>query len=162
MPGPSSTSPDSSARAYIADHQQRPPQPATTSSLADWTNDPDDDAFFAGPKRQRGGRKKKNKRARDRDDAGGPEPTNWDDIYDPTRPTNYHEWKESDARFMVEREWKDILYAHRVARKKGRASSEDVTSGEERTPAKGGKNREYPFFLLLLAELVRMLMSALL
>jgi splicing factor 45 len=41
----------------------------------------------------------------------------WDDIYDPTRPNNYEEYKHSDEKIREVREWKDRLYAHRMAQK---------------------------------------------
>lgn len=42
--------------------------------------------------------------------------TNWDDIYDPSRPNNYEEYKQSDEKIREVRDWKDRLYAHRMAR----------------------------------------------
>jgi hypothetical protein len=64
-----------------------------------------------GEKRQRGGRKKRKKNR---------EPQmvmqNWDDIYDPSRPNNYEEYRHSDEKILEVREWKDRLYAHRMKR----------------------------------------------
>jgi hypothetical protein len=85
------------------------------STLADWASTVDDDddinGFYSGAKRQRGGRKKRKK------NRDGPEMmTNWDDIYDPSRPNNYEEYKQSDEKIREVRDWKDRLYAHRMAR----------------------------------------------
>jgi len=85
------------------------------STLADWASTVDDDddinGFYSGAKRQRGGRKKRKK------NRDGPEMmTNWDDIYDPSRPNNYEEYKQSDEKIREVRDWKDCLYAHRMAR----------------------------------------------
>ncbi|KAL3424439.1 G-patch domain-containing protein [Phlyctema vagabunda] len=91
---------------------QRPP---AKSTLADWTAADDDDVngFYAGgEKRQRGGRKKRKKNREEYAVA-----QDWDDIYDPTRPNSYDEYKHSDEKIREVREWKDRLYAHRMARK---------------------------------------------
>lgn len=64
-------------------------------------------------KRQRGGRKKRKKTKEDSHAS-----QNWDDIYDPSRPNNYEEYKHSDEKISELREWKDKLYAHRMARQK--------------------------------------------
>lgn len=64
-----------------------------------------------GEKRQRGGRKKR-KKNREAHAAA----QNWDDIYDPSRPNNYEEYRHSDEKILEVREWKDRLYAHRMKR----------------------------------------------
>ncbi|KAK1139051.1 hypothetical protein N8T08_001355 [Aspergillus melleus] len=92
------------------------------TSLADWAATEDDDVngFYAGPKRQRGGRKKR-KKNRDTQEMM----QNWDDIYDPSRPNNYEGYKHSDEQISEVREWKDRLYAHRMARSPSRDSLSD-------------------------------------
>ncbi|KAJ5176324.1 uncharacterized protein N7482_002201 [Penicillium canariense] len=82
------------------------------STLADWAATEEDDLdYYMGEKRQRGGRKKRKKNR---------EPQmamqNWDDIYDPSRPNNYEEYRHSDEKILEVREWKDRLYAHRMKR----------------------------------------------
>ncbi|KAE8146690.1 hypothetical protein BDV25DRAFT_161973 [Aspergillus avenaceus] len=98
------------------------PAAATKTSLADWANTEDDDVndFYAGPKRQRGGRKKR-KKNKDTQEFF----QNWDDIYDPSRPNNYEEYKHSDEQIAEVREWKDRLYAHRMVRSPSRDSYSD-------------------------------------
>lgn len=96
------------------------------TSLADWASTVDDDddvnGFYGGEKRQRGGRKKRKK------NRDAPEMiTNWDDIYDPSRPNNYEEYKRSDEKIREVRDWKDRLYAHRMARRR----SSDFDSDDE-------------------------------
>lgn len=76
--------------------------------------------FYAGPKRQRGGRKKR-KKNRDTQEMM----QNWDDIYDPSRPNHYEGYKHSDEQISEVREWKDRLYAHRMARSPSRDSLSD-------------------------------------
>ncbi|MCH1927757.1 hypothetical protein L6232_23465, partial [Shewanella sp. C31] len=82
----------------------------------------DVNGFYAGEKRQRGGRKKRKKNR-----EAQAVPQNWDDIYDPSRPNNYEEYKHSDEKIREVREWKDRLYAHRMARRR----SSDMESDEE-------------------------------
>ena len=83
------------------------------STLADWTGDGEDDDVngFYGEKRQRGGRKKRKK---NKEEAHAHQ--DWDAIYDPSRPNNYEEYKTSEEKIREVREWKDRLYAHRMAR----------------------------------------------
>lgn len=106
---------------------QAPTAPApVTSSIADWAGNEDDDVngFYVGEKRQRGGRKKR-KKNRDVETFV----QNWDDIYDPSRPNNYEEYKNSEEKIAEVREWKDRLYAHRMARS---PSEESYSEGYSR------------------------------
>jgi splicing factor 45 len=101
------------------------PKPVVKSSLADWASTVDDDdvnGFYGGEKRQRGGRKKR-KKNREAEVVL----TNWDDIYDPSRPNNYEEYRQSDEKIREVREWKDRLYSHRMARQ----HSSDYDSDED-------------------------------
>ena len=93
------------------------------TSIADWTGTGDDEdvnGFYGGEKRQRGGRKKRKKNKEDTHI-----PQNWDDIYDPSRPNSYDEYKNSDEKIREVREWKDRLYAHRMARHRSFSDSDD-------------------------------------
>lgn len=102
--------------------------PAKTT-LADWTADGEDNdvnGFYGGEKRQRGGRKKRKKNKEE-----SHLPQNWDDIYDPSRPNNYEDYKHSDEKILEIREWKDKLYAHRMAR---RQESDSDDSGDGYRP----------------------------
>ncbi|KAE8390616.1 hypothetical protein BDV23DRAFT_154935 [Aspergillus alliaceus] len=102
------------------------PVAAPKTTLADWANTEEDDVndFYAGPKRQRGGRKKRKKNKEVHEFA-----QNWDDIYDPSRPNNYEEYKHSDEQIAEVREWKDRLYAHRMVRSRSRDSYSDEDYG---------------------------------
>lgn len=117
-----------------------PPAPAaaraagTRNTLADWTAEGDDNDYYPGEKRQRGGRKKRKKNK---------EPTtvaqNWDDIYDPSRPNNYEDYKNSDEKIAEIREWKDLLYAHRMARRaSSRSDSDSDTAHRPQLNSKSG------------------------
>lgn len=88
--------------------------------------------FYTGEKRPRGGRKKKKKNKETH-----AVPQNWDDVYDPTRPNNYEEYKNSDEKIREVREWKDRLYAHRIARKS--PSEKDSDDDEPYRPQMGSR-----------------------
>ena len=98
------------------------PKPPPKNTLADWTADGDDDVngFYGAEKRQRGGRKKRKK---NKEDVQAPQ--NWDDIYDPSRPNGYEEYRHSEEKISEMREWKDRLYAHRMARRSSSMDSDD-------------------------------------
>ncbi|KAK2062195.1 G-patch domain-containing protein [Colletotrichum caudatum] len=109
---------------------QQPPPPKST--LADWAVTEEDEwrysANAGGDKsHQRGGRRKKKKKGHN----DQPAETNWDDIYDPTKPTNVEEYLRSDERLREVQEWKRLLYRHR----KRRSSSEDSEDEPARRPA---------------------------
>ena len=99
------------------------------TTLADWTaegHDDDINGFYGGEKRQRGGRKKRKK---NKEEAHASQ--NWDDVYDPCRPNNYEDYKHSDEKIMEIKEWKDKLYAHRLAK---RFDSDMDSSDNEHRP----------------------------
>ncbi|KAB8301117.1 hypothetical protein EYC80_003020 [Monilinia laxa] len=96
-------------------------KPASKNTLADWAADDDDvNGFYVGEKRQRGGRKRRKKNREEQAVA-----QDWDDIYDPSRPNNYEEYKNSDEKVREVREWKDRLYAHRIAQKTSSDSDDE-------------------------------------
>jgi splicing factor 45 len=102
-----------------------------TTTLADWTVDDDDaNGFYTAEKRQRGGRKKRKKNKEE------PVLQDWDDLYDPTRPNSYEEYKQSDERIREIREWKDLLYSHRMAR---RGSSDQSSDDAQPKRSRNGK-----------------------
>ena len=113
-----------------ASKQTENAKPAVKNTLADWTN-AEEDVFYEREKAQRGGRKKRKK---NRDEQM--QVQDWDDIYDPTRPNSYEEYKHSDEKIREVREWKDRLYAHRMARK---TSEKDGDSEEDFKPVMGSK-----------------------
>ena len=59
---------------------------------------------------------------------------NWDDIYDPSRPNSYEDYKNSDEKIAEIREWKDRLYAHRMARRRSRSSDSRSESEDAYRP----------------------------
>lgn len=90
----------------------------------------------ATEKRQRGGRKAKKKKQQKQGDNQRQE-TDWDEIYDPSRPTNVDEYMRSDERIREVQEWKSVLYAHR-RRRRGSSDSDEDSDADER-PAMGSK-----------------------
>ncbi|OTA96390.1 hypothetical protein M434DRAFT_392827 [Hypoxylon sp. CO27-5] len=101
---------------------QAPPK----SRLADWAPTEEDEYMYGtGEKRARGGRRKKKKKTEEI-----PAETDWDEIYDPSRPTNVDEYLRSDERIREVREWKDLLYKHRRRddERRGSWSSEEDDS----------------------------------
>ncbi|KAI9893328.1 MAG: hypothetical protein M1814_000458 [Vezdaea aestivalis] len=105
----------------VAETSQKP----SSNNLARWTSLDDDDDVngFYADKPQRGGRKKRKK---NKQDSAAIIRQDWDDIYDPARPNNYEEFKNSEERYRDIRDWKDRLYAHRYARE-----AEDLSDSEE-------------------------------
>lgn len=86
------------------------------NTLANWTTDAEDRETaeaYPAEKRQRGGRKNRKK---NRD--GSSVPQNWEDIYDPSRPNNYEEYKNSHERNSGVSDWKVRLYEHRARRRR--------------------------------------------
>ncbi|KAI1270000.1 hypothetical protein F5Y18DRAFT_1057 [Xylariaceae sp. FL1019] len=114
--------------AIARDAPAPPSNPPVKSSLADWAATEDDDYMYAaGEKRARGGRKKKKKKQ-----EAAPIETDWDEIYDPARPTNVDEYLRSDERIREVQEWKAILYKHR--RHEREKDSWDSDDDEEDVP----------------------------
>ncbi|KAK3670518.1 hypothetical protein LTR78_009622 [Recurvomyces mirabilis] len=126
--GPTSTSsPDKQTPPVTSTPTQQPNLPR--SNFEDWVGGDDDDEYYVDnrPKRERGGKNKKKKK------GGVQQETrtwSWDDIYDPTLPNNYADYKGSDEQVMEIRDWKARLYYHRLkeAKKESTARSEEVES----------------------------------
>ena len=108
--------PDAASEIPLPNQPSVPLQGPTKTTIKDWTTSAADDGnvdeFYAGEKRARGGRKKRKKNR-----AAEEVLQNWDDIYDPSRPNNYDEYKNSEEKIREVREWKDRLYAHRVRKR---------------------------------------------
>lgn len=140
--GPDTTKANSSNDTRDATATPPPAQggpPAQRSTLADWAATEDDDYMYgtaATEKRQRGGRKAKKKKQQKQGDNQRQE-TDWDEIYDPSRPTNVDEYLRSDERIREVQEWKAVLYSHR-RRRRGSSESDEDSDGDER-PAMGSE-----------------------
>ncbi|KAM7185826.1 hypothetical protein V8F33_012159 [Rhypophila sp. PSN 637] len=118
--------------------------PPQRSTLADWAATNDDKYLYGSggnQYRDRGGRRKKKKK------NNVPEETNWDEIYDPARPTNVEEYLQSDEHYRDIQDWKDILYAHRRNRRKStRSRSRSMSRSRSRSRSRSiqrSRSRSY-------------------
>ncbi|EWC45833.1 hypothetical protein DRE_04840 [Drechslerella stenobrocha 248] len=89
--------------------------PVIKSTLEDWATIDEEDnvnGFYAAGSRQRGGRKRRRKnKERESEQLS----QSWNDIYDPSRPNLYEEYKESEERDHEVRDWRNRLYGRRRA-----------------------------------------------
>ncbi|KAH9900113.1 hypothetical protein F4778DRAFT_782230 [Xylariomycetidae sp. FL2044] len=111
-----------------------PPAPAVKSTLADWAaaNDDDEYMYGTGEKRARGGRRGKKKK--NKGGASEPMETDWNEIYDPSRPTNVDEYLRSDERIREVQEWKALLYKHRRRDRESRGSWDSEEEEDNHRP----------------------------
>ncbi|KAH6627156.1 hypothetical protein B0J18DRAFT_456231 [Chaetomium sp. MPI-SDFR-AT-0129] len=119
------------------------PQPRAT--LADWAADDDNDyaaatAANAAEKRQRGGRRNKNKKNR-KSEGGYARETDWDELYDPARPTNVEEYLRSEERVREVREWRGVLYARRWREEDEEGEREGGVRGRSGSDGEEGSGR---------------------
>jgi splicing factor 45 len=145
--------PPAAVETTVSD-QPLAPQPASTkTTIADWTTTVEDDEnandFFGGEKRPRGGRKKRKKNRVAEEIV-----QNWDDIYDPSRPNNYEDYKNSDEKIREVREWKDRLYAHRLRRRSPSTYSSDESRDGTR-PEKNSTNKSGQLWEAMLTAITR-------
>ncbi|CAZ79344.1 unnamed protein product [Tuber melanosporum] len=86
-------------------------RPTVKTTIEDWTGDADDDVngFYANNRDQHRGVRKKRKKNRDTP----PPPTNWDDVYDPSRPNSYDEYKDGDEKIRELEDWRDRVLPRR-------------------------------------------------
>ncbi|KAK3071815.1 hypothetical protein LTR53_007960 [Teratosphaeriaceae sp. CCFEE 6253] len=98
------------------------------SNFEDWVGgDDEEDDFYLDnkPRPERGGRKNKKKKGKVQEAV---REWSWDDIYDPSMPNSYADYKGSEEQVMEIRDWKARLYYHQIkaARKNGAPRNEEV------------------------------------
>ncbi|KAK4945968.1 hypothetical protein LTR66_014334, partial [Elasticomyces elasticus] len=100
------------------DQQDTSTTQAFRSTADDWKASAlsdDETNFFAASARKQGQQSRK-KRKKNKGQEKQAFEVNWDDIYDPSRPNSYEEYKGSEEKVREVREWKDLLYKHRMKR----------------------------------------------
>jgi splicing factor 45 len=107
-----------------------------SGGIEDWVGGDD---WYEGPKRERGGRKKRKKEK----ELKAREEQNWDAVYDPTRPTSYEAYKDSDERIRELEDWMATLRGSRGRRDSSMRSSRSASEEYARRPT----NREFTFHL---------------
>ncbi|KAF8453482.1 hypothetical protein BGX38DRAFT_1177215 [Terfezia claveryi] len=102
-----------------------PARPVVKTSLNDWahTGNSDDDVngFYASKEKERDRRRKKRRKNKEAEF----EPVDWDDIYDPARPSNYEEYRDGDEKIREMDEWRDRLYGKKYGRERARSDEGD-------------------------------------
>ncbi|CAI4215335.1 unnamed protein product [Parascedosporium putredinis] len=91
-----------------------------------------------GREAPKGGRKKKKKWTTQME-------TDWDEIYDPSRPTNVDEYLKSDERIQEIHEWKDLLYRHRKGKEEDLSSDSDDDHRSRPMPSQFAPPPSYAF-----------------
>ncbi|KAL2757979.1 hypothetical protein ACRALDRAFT_2040290 [Sodiomyces alcalophilus JCM 7366] len=112
------------------------PAPPKTTTLADWAATEEEEWMYGtNEKRQRGGRRKKKKKIGQQQHLE----TDWEEIYDPSKPTNFEEYMRSDERIREIQDWKAVLYRHRRQK-----SLSDDSDEEENTRSRSAPNQFAP------------------
>jgi len=111
------------------------------SKLEDWVGDEEDEYFYQD-NRQKGGRnkKKKNKKGKQQQET---RVWDWDDIYDPTLPNNYADYKGSEEQYREIRDWKARLYYHQLKEAKKAGKNGAAGYSDEEEPAGRPANSTY-------------------
>ncbi|EMC97201.1 hypothetical protein BAUCODRAFT_23561 [Baudoinia panamericana UAMH 10762] len=118
---PSVSSPDKKDPAMSTPSQAPSLQ---RSNLSDWIGDEEEDEYYVGRARpERGGRKKKKKKQQ-----GEVRTWDWDDVYDPTLPNNYADYKGSEEQVREVRDWKARLYYHQLKEARTKQASDEASS----------------------------------
>lgn len=88
--------------------------------------DEEDDEYYSYNQKQK--QKQNNKRNKKKQQQQQPETQSWDwdDIYDPTRPNNYSDYKGSDEQYREHRDWKARLYYYQLKDAKKAKKIEDA------------------------------------
>jgi len=137
LPKPAVPSTQASVAPPVEPESQSKPAPVSTSqsakpsTLADWQAIHDENEYdYLLQKRERGGKKRKKNKQQNESIA-----QNWDDVYDPSRPTTYEEYRGSEEQNDEINEWKNLLYRHRLnSRFSQREESYDSLKEEEYRP----------------------------
>ena len=102
------------------------------SNFEDWIGEDDD--YYHQDQRARDERRSKKKKNKNKGQGQESRVLDWDDIYDPTLPNNYVDYKGSEEQHREIRDWKARLYYHQLkeARKQGKNGAANSDESEER------------------------------
>lgn len=95
------------------------------SKFSDWVGS-DNDEYYYQDSRARGGRKNKKKKNKNHERMW-----DWDDVYDPTQPNVYGDYKRSEEQTREIRDWKARLYYHQLKGSKKAGSNRTGHSDSE-------------------------------
>ena len=99
------------------------------SNFEDWVGDDEDDYYQYQDNRSRGGGRNKKKK---KNQAQPARTWDWDDIYDPSMPNNYADYKGSEEQYREHRDWKARLHYHRLHSKKQNDVNYDSDKEEQK------------------------------
>ncbi|KAI7314340.1 hypothetical protein KC315_g11393, partial [Hortaea werneckii] len=99
---------------------------AQRSKLEDWV-DEDDEAAYTYQENRARAKKNQRKKTKNKHET---RIWDWDDIYDPTLPNNYADYKGSEEQYREIRDWKARLYYQQLKEaNKSRKESQDQSAG---------------------------------
>lgn len=120
--GAATSTPDSAAASSTISNTPASRPSAQRSKLEDWVDEDDEAAYTYQENRARA---KKNQRKKNKN-KHETRVWDWDDIYDPTLPNNFADYKGSDEQYREIRDWKARLYYQQLKEaNKSRKESQD-------------------------------------
>ena len=130
-PIPSSSSPDKPVTGTKPPLTKGP----ISNSIEKWTTEDDFDenpyaAEFNRRREEERQRSRWNKKSRKKQKKGAARIVDYDEIYDPDRPTRLEDYKGSEEQARAEHDWKAKLHAHQMKKRPASARSSDRSSTE--------------------------------
>ncbi|RMY53728.1 hypothetical protein D0865_05095 [Hortaea werneckii] len=124
--GAATTTPDRAASTGTTSNTPVARPSAQRSKLEDWV-DEDDEAAYTYQENRARAKKNQRKKNKNKQDT---RIWDWDDIYDPTLPNNYADYKGSEEQYREIRDWKARLYYQQLKEaNKSRKESQDEGAG---------------------------------
>ncbi|KAI7641628.1 hypothetical protein KC319_g13414 [Hortaea werneckii] len=124
--GAATSTPDRAAASGTTSETPAARPSAQRSKLEDWVDEDDEAAYTYQENRARA---KKNQRKKNKNKQET-RIWDWDDIYDPTLPNSYADYKGSEEQYREIRDWKARLYYQQLKEaNKSRKESQDESAG---------------------------------
>ncbi|KAI7220476.1 hypothetical protein KC333_g2327 [Hortaea werneckii] len=124
--GAATSTPDRAAASGTISNTPAARPSAQRSKLEDWV-DEDDEAAYTYQENRARAKKNQRKKNKNKQDT---RIWDWDDIYDPTLPNNYADYKGSEEQYREIRDWKARLYYQQLKEaNKSRKESQDEGAG---------------------------------